>query len=73
MTNEEIMDVASPFLEWTEQGYAVIDKVGFARAIESRVLAEARRTVSGHSYSAGFLDGAKEKCPNCGFGRGAEI
>lgn len=41
MTDEEIFDLADPFLEWTEQGYAVIDKIGFARAIERKALEKA--------------------------------
>lgn len=33
LTDEQILDIASDFSEWTEVGYAISDKVAFARAI----------------------------------------
>lgn len=33
LTDEQIMEIASDFSEWTEVGYAISDKVAFARAI----------------------------------------
>lgn len=33
LTDEHILDIARDFLEWTEVGYAISDKVAFARAL----------------------------------------
>lgn len=48
MNDDRISEIASPFLEWTEQGYAVIDKVGFARAILAAGASEGQADIRAH-------------------------
>jgi len=74
MTDDRISEIASPFLEWTEQGYAIIDKVGFANALLAAGASEGKAepvaylvTIGGHpSLQFSWIDPANlAKCNTC--------